>query len=111
MGTKGSKTISISIPAELDDWLEEHKEINRSKLFQDAVLQTINKKTGMTPLLLLTAVMGVCFSILLMIASIGLSFLIGFYMMITMFLIGVGLLGITMSIVLNVKKHDADTVQ
>jgi len=109
MSSKGSKTISISIPVELSDWLDSHEGINRSKLFQDAVLNIINNKQKITPLFLLASVMGICFSTLLIIASIGLSFWLGLYMSTTMFIMGVALLGITIVSFLRVRKNALST--
>jgi len=67
-----TKIISLSIPIGMYDWLEEHKEINRSELFRDAVRRVQEfKKAKISPLLFLVSVMGVVFSIALI--GIGLA--------------------------------------
>ena len=39
---KSSKGIAVSVPPEMVDFLDSHPEINRSKLFQDALYQKIH---------------------------------------------------------------------
>ena len=72
----------------------------------------MNKKQS--PVFLLTSVMGICFGTLLIIASFGLAFWLGFYMMITMFIMGIFVLGVTLSVVINNVRRNAvstNTVQ
>lgn len=110
MESKGSKPISVSIPVELAEWLDDNK-INKSKLFQEAALNLMNNRQS--PILLLSSVMGICFGALLMVASIGLPFL-NYYMMIVMFVMGIFVLGITLSVVINNVRRNAvstNTVQ
>ena len=60
--------ISITIPEWMYQWLDEHKEINRSKLFREAVLreqQVVTESKKMSPLMFLASVMGIVFSIAL----------------------------------------------
>jgi hypothetical protein len=108
---KGSKTISISVPVELSNWLDEHKNVNRSQLFSKAALDIINcKNKQMTPIFLLASVMGICFSVLLIISSVGLSFWLGVYMAAVMFMMGIALLSVVVIMFLRVnKKDDAST--
>jgi len=40
--TSGSVQVTVSIPFSMYKWLQEHPEINRSKLFRDAVNQAMN---------------------------------------------------------------------
>ena len=105
MESKGSKAITISVPVEVSDWLDNHKEINRSKLFQDAVLYIMQNKRKISPILLLASVMGISFSVLLIITSIGLASFVGFYMSTVMFILGVASLGITISVIVNVRRN------
>ena len=62
-----NKIISISIPQSMHDWLDEHKEINRSKLFQQAVFRVQNPRQEgkVSPLVFFISVMGIVFSIVL----------------------------------------------
>jgi len=58
--------ISIAIPAEMYNWLEKNKGINRSKLFRESVDAIRNPGIRkMSPLMFLASVMGVVFSIVL----------------------------------------------
>lgn len=58
--------ISISIPKETYDWLENNKNINRSKLFRDAIERIKNPVTkNISPLMFLASIMGIVFSIAL----------------------------------------------
>ena len=41
-GIRPSKPIAVSVPAEMLDWLDKHPELNRSKIFQDAVVAVIH---------------------------------------------------------------------
>ena len=66
--------ISITIPEWMYQWLDEHKEINRSKLFREAVLReqnVITESKKISPLMFLASVMGIVFSIALI--GIGLT--------------------------------------
>lgn len=51
------------------NWLEEHKEINRSELFREAVLRKKQARTRISPLLFLVSVMGIVFSIALIVIA------------------------------------------
>lgn len=58
--------ISIGIPNEMYSWLEEHKDINRSELFRNAVNNIRNRKAPhVSPLMFLASVLGIVFSITL----------------------------------------------
>ena len=58
--------ISIGIPNEMYSWLEEHKDINRSELFRNAVNNIRHrKKQHVPPLMFLASVLGIVFSITL----------------------------------------------
>jgi len=107
----GSKTISISVPNDMYKWLEENNGINRSKVFQDAVNKIrfpIQQK--MTPLMLLSTVMGMCFSVLLMLIPLAIMRYIGIFASTMMFLVGVLLLFVTVMVVLKVKRNARNAV-
>jgi len=58
------KVITINIPMSMYKWLQNHKEINRSKLFREAVsFKMKNMEHKMNPLMFLMSVMGIVFSI------------------------------------------------
>lgn len=60
------KTISISIPLWMYNWLEkEGQRINRSQLFREAVERKMRPNEKVTPLMFLVSVMGIVFSIAL----------------------------------------------
>ena len=60
------KNISLTIPESMYSWLEEHKEINRSSLFREAVEAKINPvKKHVSSLMFLASIMGIIFSIAL----------------------------------------------
>ena len=104
--TKRSETISISVPTHIYVWLEAHKNINRSRVFQEAILKLMNPQTNrMPPVMFLASVMGICLSVSLILASIGLYVWLGIYMSSVMFCIGAALLAITIMTVVNIKKH------
>ena len=63
-----NRNISIFIPESMYNWLEEHKEINRSELFRGAV-KTKQNKEQISPLLFLVSVMGIIFSVSLIVIS------------------------------------------
>lgn len=66
MNNNSGKQISIVIPQEMYDWLDEHRNINRSELFRKAVQSLMTKeKQKIDPLLFLTSIMGIVFSIAL----------------------------------------------
>jgi len=51
---------------EMYKWLCNHKEINRSKLFRDAVrFKQKNIERKVNPLVFLASIMGICFSVVL----------------------------------------------
>jgi len=101
-----SKTVSISIPLEMYEWLETHN-ISRSKVFQDEVERLMNaNENKMSPTLLLSTIMGICFSVSLMLVSIGAIRYIGLFSSVIMLLLGVVLLFVTLMTVIKVKKKD-----
>jgi len=51
------------------EWLDEHKEINRSQLFREAVLRKQHARNRISPLLFLVSVMGIVFSIALIVIA------------------------------------------
>jgi hypothetical protein len=60
------KNISLTIPESMYSWLEEHKEINRSSLFREAVEAKITPtKKHVSSLMFLASIMGIIFSIAL----------------------------------------------
>ena len=59
------KNISLTIPESMYSWLEEHKEINRSSLFREAVEIKMNPKKHVSSLMFLASIMGIIFSIAL----------------------------------------------
>jgi hypothetical protein len=60
------KNISLTIPESMYSWLEEHKEINRSSLFREAVESKINPtKRHVSSLMFLASMMGIIFSVAL----------------------------------------------
>ncbi len=84
----------------MKDWLDEHKEINRSELFRKAVFHKKHVKTRISPLLFLVSVMGIIFSIALIVISVDpltLSFLSP-YIRLVMALLG-GILAVITSLV------------
>lgn len=63
-----TRLISISIPAEMYNWLEENKKINRSQLFREAVLRVkgdVQEQQNVPSLMFLVSIMGIVFSIAL----------------------------------------------
>lgn len=66
MNNNSGKQISIVIPQEMYNWLDEHRSINRSELFREAVDSLMTKdKQKVDPLLFLASIMGIVFSIAL----------------------------------------------
>jgi len=62
------KVISINIPVGMYDWLEKHRDINRSQLFRKAVKGVMNGsivQRKVSPLMYLIPIMGIVFSIAL----------------------------------------------
>lgn len=62
------KLISINIPMSMYDWLEKHKNINRSQLFRKAVegiMSNVSVQRKVSPLMYLISIMGIVFSIAL----------------------------------------------
>ena len=58
--------ITVVIPSGMKEWLDNHKEINRSQLVRDAIFQKMQpeqQKVG--PLMFLVSIMGIVFSIAL----------------------------------------------
>lgn len=67
-----TEQINIVIPKSMKEWLDEHKEINRSKLFRDAVALKMNPiRKKVPPLVLFVGTMGPIFGIVLI--AIGLT--------------------------------------
>jgi hypothetical protein len=65
-----NKIISISIPQSMDEWLDQHSDINRSDLFRQAVFgRMYPRKNRMSPLVFFISIMGIAFSV----ALIGIS--------------------------------------
>jgi len=61
-----TKLISISIPKSMYSWLEEHKEINRSQLFREAVNREQHiVEEKISPLMFLISIMGYVFAVVL----------------------------------------------
>ncbi|MGV9141618.1 MAG: ribbon-helix-helix domain-containing protein [Promethearchaeota archaeon] len=66
MSNNDGKQISIVIPKEMYEWLDEHRNINRSELFRQSVQSLMtNEKQKVDPLLFLASIMGIVFSIAL----------------------------------------------
>lgn len=62
------KIITINIPVAMYDWLEQHKNINRSQLFREAVeakIHNIKTQHQISPLMYLVSIMGIVFSVAL----------------------------------------------
>jgi len=60
------RKISITIPEGMYDWLEKHREINRSQLFRDAVEREKHfTEEKISPLMFLISIMGYVFSVVL----------------------------------------------
>lgn len=62
------KIITINIPVGMYDWLERHKNINRSQLFRDAVeakRHNVKQQKQISPLMYLISIMGIVFSVAL----------------------------------------------
>ena len=67
-----TEQINLVVPKTMKKWLDEHKEINRSKLFRNAVYRKMYpKKERVSSLVFFIAIMGVVFSITLI--GIGLT--------------------------------------
>jgi hypothetical protein len=63
---EGLVRISIAIPSEMYKWLENHREINRSQLFRNAVDMKRNPGVRkISSLMFLASIMGIVFSIAL----------------------------------------------
>jgi len=70
--TKKDHIISLNIPETMYQWLEEHKDINRSDEFRNAILKKMYpSKHGISPLVFFVSTMGLVFSVVLI--GIGLS--------------------------------------
>ena len=66
MTDEKDKVITLNIPMDMYKWLQKHKDINRSKLFREAVyFKMKNMEHKMNPLMFLMSVMGIVFSIAL----------------------------------------------
>ena len=64
--------LNIVIPVEMKQWLDTHKEINRSDLFRQAVNQKMMlKKQKVSPLFFFATVMGVMFGVVLILIGIS----------------------------------------
>lgn len=63
--------INLTIPKSMKEWLDEHKEINRSQLFRDAVTnKRYRKENKISPLTLFAVSMAPLFGITLIIIGI-----------------------------------------
>ena len=65
MNENNKKQISIVIPSDMYEWLEEHKEINRSKIFREAVQRIQSPSKNVSSLMFLATIMGIIFAIVL----------------------------------------------
>jgi len=87
---KGAVPITVSVPYDMAKWLEKHKkEINRSKVFQDAIKKIQNPpKYKLSPFLSLTITLSFTFGVsLLLIATQTTVF--GFFTSLVFILLGV----------------------
>ena len=61
-----SVKITVVIPEGMKEWLDNNKEINRSKLMRDSIFQRMQtKKQKVNPLVFLVSIMGIVFSVAL----------------------------------------------
>jgi hypothetical protein len=98
-----TKSISVSVPQDIFDWLEEHQKINRSKIFQDAMKIIMNpKKRKIPPQLMYTCTLGFVVGISLMIASYALIWLFGVFWSYTFIFLGMAL---SLSAILTLYKE------
>lgn len=65
MSENDKKQISIVIPNDMYEWLEKHKEINRSKIFREAVQKIRSPSKNVSSLMFLATIMGIIFAIVL----------------------------------------------
>jgi len=64
--------INLSIPVKMKEWLDEHRNINRSELFRQAVKQKMYVvEQKVSPLFFLASVMGIMFGVVLILISIA----------------------------------------
>jgi len=93
-----SKIVSVSVPAEMKVWLDNHPKVNRSKLFQDAVnsLQYPQAKK-LSPSTTLLCFMGVVGGIVITLLAIVLQGLTGGKIDI-IFLFGLIFMGLALSL-------------
>jgi len=61
-----TEQINLTIPRKMKIWLDEHREINRSELFRQAVLKMMYpRKEVVPPLVFFISIMGIVFSVAL----------------------------------------------
>lgn len=64
--------INVVIPQKMKEWLDEHKQINRSELFRQAVKQKMYVvEQKVSPLFFLASVMGIMFGVVLILIGIA----------------------------------------
>ena len=107
MEDKGSRQITLSVPYEMWDYLNKNTQINKSNVFQQAVYRLMYPKPKrMTPMMLVTSVMGICIGIILILGSINFMFFIGVVMSAVMFTLGMAMVFITVMMFFMEKRRN-----
>jgi len=111
MGDRSSVNIAISVPKDMFEWLEKpenKKNINRSRLFQDAVnkLKT-PQKHKMTPITYLIIILGMTFGVASLVAS-G-SGIFDFLLSLNFFMLGGVILLASLVTLMKEKKLECHT--
>ena len=109
---RGSKQITLSVPYKMWKFLNDNPQINKSNVFQQAIYRIMYPKPKrMTPMMLLTSVMGICIGISLMLVSIGAMFFVGVLMSTILFILGVSLVLITiLMFFMERRRLNANTI-
>jgi len=95
---EGSKIVSLSVPAEMKVWLDNHPKVNRSKLFQDAInALRYPQAKKLSPSTTLLCFMGIIGGLVVSLFAIVLQGLTGGKIDI-FFLIGMILMGMALSL-------------
>lgn len=108
MTSKGSVTVSVSVPYEMNDWMQKpqnKKKHNYSAIFQAQIKHLMNPGVrSVSPLMLLSSVMGIVFGTCLMLTSIGLGFWLGVMVTTMLFLLGVATIFITIMMFVRERR-------
>jgi len=109
---RGSKQITLSVPYKMWEFLNDNPQINKSNIFQQAIYRIMYPKPKrMTPMMLLTSVMGICIGISLILVSLGAMFFIGIVMSSILFVMGISLVSITILVFFMERRRlNANTV-